>query len=108
MSDIDLLVGARLREKRFQARLSLSELAARIGAPPARLLRFEDGQERVPAQILAAFCRALEVKPAEIFALKTNKPEQAAVVDDDGRVARGLSALSALRTQANARRAPET
>ncbi|MCW2282924.1 transcriptional regulator with XRE-family HTH domain [Rhodoblastus acidophilus] len=108
MSEIDIVVGARLREKRFQARLSLAELAARIGATSARVLRFEDGQERLPAHMLAEFCRALEVNPAEIFALKTGKPEPAPAHEGDRREAGGLSALSALKMAADARRASES
>lgn len=108
MNAIDLLVGGRLREKRFQARLSLAELAARIGATPPRLLRFEDGHERVPAEILVRLCRALDVSPAEIFALKPNQPALSLVDSDDGRASCGLSALSALKMAADGRRTSET
>lgn len=76
MNAIDLLVGARLRERRFQARLSLAELASCIGVSPARLLSFEDGRERVPAQVLVRLCDALGIGLADIFAALT-KPEGA-------------------------------
>jgi transcriptional regulator with XRE-family HTH domain len=69
MNSIDSHIGARLRQKRFQSRLTVASLACRIGIDGAQLLRYENGQERIPAQVLLKFCRVLEISISHLFEL---------------------------------------
>jgi transcriptional regulator with XRE-family HTH domain len=103
MNAIDRHVGARLRERRFQAGLNLAELASRIGISPPRLLSFEDGEERVPAQILLGFCRALDMTPMDIFSLEPPRPERRGEGDGGD-----LIALSPFKANDDARASENT
>jgi transcriptional regulator with XRE-family HTH domain len=67
MKAIDLHIGARLREKRFQSRLTLQGLASRVGISAHRLLRYENGEERIPAEIVMGLCNALDLRPSYLF-----------------------------------------
>ncbi|WP_425540693.1 helix-turn-helix domain-containing protein [Rhodoblastus acidophilus] len=70
MSDanpVDTFVGARLRERRMQRGLPLNALAARTDVTAMRLLCFEEGRERIPAKVMLAFCRVLDIQPAYFF-----------------------------------------
>jgi len=74
MKSIDLLVGSRIRERRFQARLSLDGLASRIGLNAVLLLRYEKGEARVPAPVMMKLCNALGARAADFFEPKQNDP----------------------------------
>jgi len=74
MKSIDLLVGSRIRERRFQARLSLDGLASRIGLNAVLLLRYEKGEARVPAPVMMKLCNALGARAADFFEPKPNDP----------------------------------
>ncbi|WP_196305433.1 helix-turn-helix domain-containing protein [Rhodoblastus acidophilus] len=69
---VDAFVGARLRQRRMQKGLPLSALSCRTGVSSARLLRFEDGQERIPPDIMIKFCSVLEIAPAYFFEWSPN------------------------------------
>lgn len=70
MSDanpIDAFVGARLRARRMQCGLPLNALAGRTEVSAGRVLRFEEGLERIPAKVMLAFCGVLDIQPAYFF-----------------------------------------
>lgn len=77
MKSIDLLVGSRIRERRFQARLSLDGLASRIGLNAVLLLRYEKGEARVPAPVMMKPCVALGARPSEFFEQQPTDPAPA-------------------------------
>jgi len=74
MNNVDVHVGARVREKRFQARLTVAVLASRAGVGAAQLLRYENGQERIPAQILVKLCRTLDMPVSHVFDMTPGRP----------------------------------
>ena len=69
---VDAFVGARLREIRFQRGVSLNRLASRVSLTPARILAFENGEERIPARMMFELCSVLNVLPAEFFEVSKN------------------------------------
>jgi transcriptional regulator with XRE-family HTH domain len=65
---IDRHVGKRLRHLRLSRAVELQELANRVGVSPPRLLQFEEGRERISAEIMRQLCKALDAPPSEFFA----------------------------------------
>lgn len=66
-NQIDVQVGARLRELRFQNSLSVHALAQAVGVTETRLLMFENGEARIDAMVMADMCRSLNVRPGAFF-----------------------------------------
>jgi transcriptional regulator with XRE-family HTH domain len=99
MNSINLIVGARIRQRRFQVRMNIADLARRAGISPDRLLRYEEGRERIPADCVARLCRALDMRPADIFA-PPSEPEGAAVRVHHGRDAANLTQAVLVARQA--------
>jgi transcriptional regulator with XRE-family HTH domain len=63
-------LGRRLRAARETAELSIRRLAERIGIHHANLARIESGEVAQPApEILQRLASALEIDPADLFAL---------------------------------------
>jgi transcriptional regulator with XRE-family HTH domain len=64
---IDRHVGKRLRHLRLSRGLELQELANRVGVSAPRLLQFEEGRERISAEIMRLLCNALDAPPSAFF-----------------------------------------
>lgn len=64
---VDVFVGARLRERRLQRGFPLNRLSSQTGVSAARLLRFENGLERITPAIMIKFCGVLEIHPGYFF-----------------------------------------
>lgn len=56
-----------LRAMRLRRKLTLKQVAARIGVNPAQVQRLEKGDRRMTVDILAAYCKALRVSPIELL-----------------------------------------
>jgi transcriptional regulator with XRE-family HTH domain len=67
MKAVDSHVGSRLGQKRSQERLTVATLAYRLGVGQADLLRYENGQERIPAHIVTRLCSVFCVSPSYFF-----------------------------------------
>jgi len=67
VNPIDAHVGGRLRQRRFHEGLTVGRLASRVGIASVRLLRFEQGLERIPAALMMRLCVALDVRPGYFF-----------------------------------------
>jgi transcriptional regulator with XRE-family HTH domain len=64
---IDRHVGKRLRQLRLLRGLDMLDLANKVGVSAPRLLQFEEGRERVSAEVMRQLCRALDAPPSEFF-----------------------------------------
>jgi transcriptional regulator with XRE-family HTH domain len=64
----DLHVGARIRQQRKYAALSLPKLADMIGVTYQQLQRYENASNRVAASTLVRLARALDVPVSYFFA----------------------------------------
>lgn len=67
LASIDTHVGGRIAARRRSAGMSVEDLAARAGVPPARLHAYEAGEQRLTADHLLALCDALGVGPSYFF-----------------------------------------
>jgi transcriptional regulator with XRE-family HTH domain len=86
--NIDKLVGQRLATARSEARLTLRELATRLGWDHSTLSSYETGRRALNIARLAAVAQALGRSPAA-FLVAT--PEAAAIIDQiDGNSERCL------------------
>ena len=77
LNKIDMLIGGRVRLRRIRLGMERATLAASLNISIARLQAFEAGRERIGAQFLVDFARALGVPPAYFF--QTPKFEVSAV-----------------------------
>ena len=64
---IDAYIGRKLSALRKQRHLTLSEVATAVGLAPEKLRDFEEGSERVPADILMRLSRVLRFEITELF-----------------------------------------
>jgi transcriptional regulator with XRE-family HTH domain len=67
-------IGARLRRERQQQKISVRELARRIGSDPNTVSRLETGKRRVTVEWLSTLCEALGLRASEL--LERAKPEE--------------------------------
>ena len=71
-------IGARLRLERQSQRISVRELARRIGSDPNTVSRLETGKRRMSVEWLSTLCDALGLRASEL--LETTRPEEHVVV----------------------------
>ena len=71
-------IGARLRRERQQQKMSVRELARRIGSDPNTVSRLETGKRRMSVEWLSTLSDALGLRASEL--LETERPEQHVVV----------------------------
>jgi transcriptional regulator with XRE-family HTH domain len=64
---IDRHVGARVRARRIEARLSEAEFAAALGVSVPQLNDFEEGRDRILAPVMLRMSQVLTAKPAYFF-----------------------------------------
>jgi transcriptional regulator with XRE-family HTH domain len=67
MSQVDALVGERLRALRCSKSLSQIDLARAVGVTFQQIQKYENGTKRVKASRLFAFAQALEVPVSHFF-----------------------------------------
>jgi len=56
-----------LRRVRLQRKLTLKQVAARVGVDATQIQRLETGERRMTVDILAACCAALRISPMELL-----------------------------------------
>jgi len=71
-------IGTRLRRVRQSQRISVRELARRLGSDPNTISRLETGKRRVTVEWLSRLCDELGLRASEL--LETERPEQHVVV----------------------------
>lgn len=64
---MDRLIGKRLRERRLALQVADVEIASTLGVDVVTLNLYESGHERIPAERLFLSCRALSLRPADLF-----------------------------------------
>ena len=77
-ASVDRQVGERLRAARMAARLTIRQLAARLGWPYTTLANYEEGRRPLRIAQLAAISAALGRSPATFL---VELPEAAAVIE---------------------------
>lgn len=63
-------IGSRIKKFRIERGLTQKQLAEIIGVSGSCVSNWEQGLNRPDADILAALCRALNVSPSELLAVK--------------------------------------
>ncbi|WP_108663822.1 helix-turn-helix domain-containing protein [Acuticoccus kandeliae] len=66
-ADLDRHIGRKLRCRRRLLKLSVDEVALKLGLPPHQLVEFEDGATRVRAKYLARLTQLLGVPVSYFF-----------------------------------------
>jgi transcriptional regulator with XRE-family HTH domain len=74
--DLDKTIGARAKQLRVKAGLSLNELAARSGVSRAMIGRIERAESSATAALLGRLCAALDVTLSTIIGLADRPPER--------------------------------
>ncbi len=64
---IDRHVGGRVRSRRIEIQMSQEKLAAALGISVQQLNEFEEGRDRILAQLLLRMSQILQAKPADFF-----------------------------------------
>lgn len=68
-TDVDVRVGARLRERRIILGLTQDALASATGLTFQQIQKYEQGKNRISASRLLQFCNILKVEPNYFFPL---------------------------------------
>jgi transcriptional regulator with XRE-family HTH domain len=74
-TDIDVVIGARIRAVRLERGLSQSDVANAIGITFQQLQKYETGKNRIAAATLAALAESLEVQMADFVPLPSEYSE---------------------------------
>ncbi|WP_410051368.1 helix-turn-helix domain-containing protein [Bradyrhizobium sp. SZCCHNR2032] len=74
--ELDKAIGARLKQLRVKAGLSLNELAARSGVSRAMIGRIERAESSATAALLGKLCAALDVTLSAVIGLSDRPPER--------------------------------
>ena len=67
---IDIYIGARMRDRRVQLKISQTALAKTLGVSFQQVQKYESGSNRVSAARLFEICEALQVPLASMFERK--------------------------------------
>jgi transcriptional regulator with XRE-family HTH domain len=67
MSQIDIRVGQRIRQRRIELGLSQTDLAQSLGIPGIELEEIEDGERRPAADLLIRIAHVLRVDLVELM-----------------------------------------
>jgi transcriptional regulator with XRE-family HTH domain len=78
-------VGARIRLRRIELKMSQMELSRRVGVSLPQITRYEEGRNEISASRLQALATALEVRPAFFFGQRkqSRAVETALLLDTD-------------------------
>ncbi len=71
-------IGKRLRELREAKRLSLADVAGRLGVPQTEMANIEDGNGMPTLPMLEGWATALGIDLHELFAIERKQPEKSA------------------------------
>jgi transcriptional regulator with XRE-family HTH domain len=85
MSDIDRIVGTRLRQRREAMGWSIALFSERLGIEASELVAIEAGTERLGPDLMIKACRFLDVRPQYFFSnIKPEPFDTSTRRDDDG------------------------
>jgi transcriptional regulator with XRE-family HTH domain len=82
ITDIDLAIGARLRERRQELKLSMAYVAEAIGISFQQLQKYESGQNRVAAATLVSLAEVLRIEPTALLSHAKPPAKRAAPTED--------------------------
>lgn len=82
-SEVDRLIGARIRARRLQLSMSQEVLAAAIGVTFQQVQKYERGHNRVSASTLIDIANALEIRITGLLPSASNVGDVAATPLDD-------------------------
>ncbi|WP_299582144.1 helix-turn-helix transcriptional regulator [uncultured Microbulbifer sp.] len=60
-------LGRRLREARTRKRMTGAQLGKRLGLAPSQISKMETGRQKVPAELLPAWCEAVSITLPEVY-----------------------------------------
>ncbi|MCO1336535.1 helix-turn-helix domain-containing protein [Microbulbifer sp. OS29] len=66
MSEAETL-GDRLRNARKKEGKTIAQLATQLGLAPSQISKMETGSQKVPAELLSAWCEAVGITLAEVY-----------------------------------------
>lgn len=70
-------IGQRIRERRKAMKMSVDELAARLGKDRSTVYRYENGEiENLPLDMLEPIAKALEIEPKELMGWDRSEKEE--------------------------------
>jgi len=85
MSDIDRIVGARLRQRREAMGWSIAQFSERLRIEASELVAIEAGIERLRPDLMINVCKFLDVRPQHFFSnIKLGPLDANKTRDDDG------------------------
>ena len=71
-----LNIGKRIRERRKELKMSVDELARRVGKDRSTIYRYENGEiGNMPLELVSPMVEALEMTPQELFSFFVGKSE---------------------------------
>ncbi|WP_444939418.1 helix-turn-helix domain-containing protein [Microbulbifer sp. JMSA002] len=63
-------LGERLRNARKQEGKTIAQLARQLGLAPSQVSKMETGKQKIPAELLPAWCEAVEITMAEVYGIE--------------------------------------
>ena len=70
-------IGQRIRERRKSMKMSVDELAARLGKDRSTVYRYENGEiENLPLDMLEPIAKALDMNPKELMGWDQSEKEE--------------------------------
>ncbi|WP_445363189.1 helix-turn-helix domain-containing protein [Microbulbifer sp. ANSA003] len=63
-------LGDRLRNARKRERMTVAQLARQLGLAPSQVSKMETGAQRIPANLLPAWCEAVGITLAEVYGVE--------------------------------------
>ena len=70
-------IGQRIRERRKAMKMSVDELAARLGKDRSTVYRYENGEiENLPLDMLEPIAKALDIEPKELMGWDQSEKEE--------------------------------
>jgi transcriptional regulator with XRE-family HTH domain len=76
-SNIDLVVGLRLRKRRIACEIDTATLAQRAGQTESQIVAYESGTARLNARVMLEICHELRINVRYLFEPLTKNSRQA-------------------------------
>lgn len=89
-------IAKRLAEYRRKSGISQLQLAEQLGLTQSMMSRYENGDRRIPSELLAEFATAIAVSADELLGLKTSRKNTHEMSDDMKKLWKKFQQLSKL------------
>jgi transcriptional regulator with XRE-family HTH domain len=95
-SEQTLRIAQRLAECRRKSGISQNQLAEQLGLTQSMLSRYENGERRIPSELLAEFAVAIGVSADDLLGLKSSRKNSQELSDDMKKLWKKFQQLSKL------------